>query len=162
MSYEFLRKLKKEGKLRIDEPSEEIKKSYLEKSKSNMESCEILLERDKLEEVVSLAYYSMYNLVLALMFKVGLKCENHSGSIILLKELFDYDNDKINYVKKERIDKQYYVDFDLSKKDVEEVVETAKGFNSDLFDFIERLNLDEIERARDKLGEILSKEVSRE
>jgi len=37
-----LKKLKKEGKLEIAEPSEDIKKSYIAKSESNLESAKIL------------------------------------------------------------------------------------------------------------------------
>lgn len=54
----FLIELKKKGKLEIVEPSEEIKNSYIEKSESNLISAKILLKNERLEEAVSLAYYS--------------------------------------------------------------------------------------------------------
>lgn len=57
----FLAKLKKEGKLKVVELSEEVKESYLEKSESNLISAKLLLDNDRLEEAVYLAYYSMYN-----------------------------------------------------------------------------------------------------
>ena len=41
---EFLIKLVKQGKLKLVEPSEEIYKSYLEKSESNLDSAKILLK----------------------------------------------------------------------------------------------------------------------
>ena len=63
----FLVSLAKKEKLKSVEPSESISKSYLEKSSSNLDSARILLENDKLEEAVSLVYYSMYNLVVALL-----------------------------------------------------------------------------------------------
>ncbi|MBS3088829.1 HEPN domain-containing protein [Candidatus Pacearchaeota archaeon] len=77
----FLSKLRREGKLEIVEPSEEMKKSYILKSESNLTSAKILLNNNRLEESVSLAYYSMYHLLIALLFKIGIKSENHSGSI---------------------------------------------------------------------------------
>jgi len=40
---------------------------------------------------------------LALLFKVGIKSENHTASILLLKELFGLDNSKILNAKKERM-----------------------------------------------------------
>ena len=104
----FLAKLFDEGKLQLVNPSEEIKDSYIKKSESNLISAKILLENNKLEESVSLVYYSMYHMLTALLFKVGIKCENHSASIILLKELFSIDNSGIFFAKKERVDKQYY------------------------------------------------------
>lgn len=41
---DFLNKLKKEGKLSLVEPSEEIKQAYIEKSESNLISAKILLQ----------------------------------------------------------------------------------------------------------------------
>ena len=82
----FLNKLKRQGKLELAESSDEIKQSYLEKSESNFISAKILLKNNRLEESISLIYYSMYHTLLALLFKIGVKSENHSGSIILLKE----------------------------------------------------------------------------
>ena len=133
---DFLTKLKKEGKLNLVEPSEEIKQSYLEKSESNLVSAKILLENNRLEESVTLAYYSMYHSLVALLFKSGIKSENHTASIILLKEIFEIDNSEISFAKKERVDKQYYVDFEITKKQVEDSIKKAEIFNSQMFDFI--------------------------
>lgn len=123
----FLYKIKKGGKLELVHPNEELKKAYIEKAESNLESAKILFGKNKLEESVTLAYYSMYNHLIALLFFSGIKSENHSASIILLKELFGLDNSDILEAKKERVDKQYYVDFHLNKKDVYETIE--KGEN---------------------------------
>ncbi|MCX6814716.1 MAG: HEPN domain-containing protein, partial [Candidatus Aenigmarchaeota archaeon] len=68
----FLVKLAEEGKLGMVEPSEEIKNSYIKKSESYLESARILLERGKLEESVSMAYYSMYHVLTALLFRTGI------------------------------------------------------------------------------------------
>jgi uncharacterized protein (UPF0332 family) len=152
---EFLNSLFKQGKLKLVEPSENIFNSYLEKSSSNLESAKILLNVDKLEESVALVYYSMYNLVLALLYKVGIKSENHSGSIILLKEIFNFDNQLIVESKKERIDKQYYVGFEISKKEVEQSLMIAEDFNRDLKGFISGLNNRDIEVYRSKFEELV-------
>jgi len=151
----FLTKIFKEKKLEIIDPSEEIKESYLEKSESNLISAKILLENDRLEESVSLSYYSMYHLLTALLFKVGIKCENHSASIILLKELFSSNNELISFAKKERIDKQYYTDFKITKNEVAEAVKIAEDFNKELLDFISKLNNKQIEEYREELRNAL-------
>ena len=104
----FLKLLNRKGKLKLVESSEEIMKSYLEKSERSLLSSRVLLDNNLLEDSVSMAYYSMYNSLLSLLFYVGIKCENHSGSIILLKEVFEIDNSNIGFAKKERVDKQYY------------------------------------------------------
>jgi uncharacterized protein (UPF0332 family) len=146
----FLSKLKKEGKFLLVEPNEEVKKAYLEKSESNLISAKILLENNRLEEAVSLAYYSMYHLLLALLFKVGIKSENHSISIILLKELFEIDNEEISNAKIERIDKQYYVNFNILKNQVEETIKVAEKFNGKIIDFISKMNNSDILKYREK------------
>lgn len=153
---EFLISLIKQDRLKLVESSENIFNSYLEKSSSNFESAKILLEANKLEESVSLVYYSMYNLVLALLYKVGIKSENHSGSIILLKELFDFDNQLIFEAKKERIDKQYYVGFEVSKKEVEESLVIAENFNRDLKGFVSGLNKIDIKNYRNKFEDLIN------
>jgi len=140
----FLAKLKGEGKLKAVEPSEEVKEAYLTKSESNLSSAKLLLENDKLEESVYLAYYSMYNSLLALLFWVGIKSENHSASIILLRKVFDIDNPDISFAKRERVDKQYYVDFHVTKEDVEELIEKAEDFNKWLLDFLSKLTNERI------------------
>lgn len=47
-----------------------------------------------------MAYYSMYYMVLALLFATGIKCENHSGAIILLERLYGIDNHRIEPLPK--------------------------------------------------------------
>lgn len=80
-----------------------------------------------------MSYYAMYNLLIALLFRVGIKCENHSGSILLLKLLFENDElfKLISEAKKERIDKQYYVTTDkddITKEIAEELLNDAEDF----------------------------------
>jgi uncharacterized protein (UPF0332 family) len=151
----FLIKLNKEGKLELVESSEEMKQSYIIKSDSNLSSSKILLGNNKLEESVGLAYYSMYHLLTALLFKTGIKSENHSASIILLKDVFGLDNKDIFEAKTERIDKQYYVDFVITKGEVENTIKKAEIFNSKMIDFISKMNNEDIENYRNKLKEII-------
>jgi len=150
----FLVKLRKEDKLQLVEPSEEIKLSYLDKSESNLVSARILFNNNRLEESVGLAYYSMYHILTALLFKVGIKSENHSASIILLKELFNLSNQDISEAKTERIDKQYYVDFKITKEDVQKTIRTAEQFNKRMVDFISKLNTEQINIYRRKFNEL--------
>lgn len=52
---DFLNKLRRESRLKIVEPSDEVKKAYLQKSESYLTSAKLLL---KPEERVSMVYYS--------------------------------------------------------------------------------------------------------
>jgi len=154
----FFEVLKTEGKLSLVEPNKNISGTYFKKSTSHLESARLLLKENKLEEAVSLTYYSMYYAVQALFFEVGLKCENHSASIILLSKVFGIDNSQISDAKKERIDKQYYVDFKVTKDDVKELIRTAESFNSTILDFVSRLDNRKINEHRNQLQKILCRE----
>lgn len=81
----FLIKLKKEGKLKVIEPNSNVKESYIEKSRNSLISAELLLVNGQIENSVPMAYYSMYNMLTALLYFAGIRCENHSASIIILK-----------------------------------------------------------------------------
>lgn len=142
-----------EGKLELVEPSEEIKQSHINKSESNLVSAKILLENNKLEEAVSLAYYSMYHMLTSLLFKTGIKSENHAASIILLQELFSIENSDISFAKKERVDKQYYVNFKITKDEVIDAIKKAEVFNRKLLDFIFKINKEKIDDYRKQIIE---------
>lgn len=151
----FLIKLKQKRKLELIAPNEEVKESYLKKSDSNLISSKILLENNKLEEAVSLAYYSAYNLLLSLLFRTGIKSENHYASIILLKEIFDLSNDFLLSARKERIRVQYYVDFNITKNGILELISKIEEFNADLSDFISKLTNERIDFYRNKFIKII-------
>ena len=150
----FLTKIKSEGKLELVEPSEEISKSYIKKSESYISSAKLLIENDKLEESISITYYSMYYMSLALLFKAGIKSENHTATMIIIKEVFDLDNSDIQKAKKERVDKQYYTDFEISKEDAKTLIAIADNFNIKIYDFIQKLNNEKIKKYREKLQQI--------
>lgn len=154
----FLMKLKRKGKLELVEPSEDIKKSYLIKSQSNLESAKILLNAEKFEESISLAYYSMYNCILALLFKCGIKSENHSSSIIIFQSLFKKKElaNAIRQAKKERIDTQYYTNSNISRYDCESIIRNADFFNLECKNIIKRLNPEKASSLREELAEALS------
>ncbi|MEK6863338.1 MAG: HEPN domain-containing protein [Nanoarchaeota archaeon] len=151
----FLLRLKKEKKIQAVEPSEEIKTAYLQRSEESLRSAKALFQINNLKDSVALTYYSMYYSLLALLFKTGIKCENHAGAIMLLKEIFGIDNEKIAAAKKERIDKQYYIDFSVTKTEVSEMFWIAEEFNSQLLHFIDNLNQDRIKGYQEKFTKIL-------
>jgi len=144
--HEFLHKLHAQGQLRVVEPSDELKVAYLRKSESYLISARILLDNYRIEEAVSMAYYSMYYMVLALLYKTGIKCENHSGAIILLKKLYKLENDAIEQAKRERVDKQYYVDFSITRAEVEDLLAAAEEFNAGILEYTERVSRSDVGR----------------
>ena len=83
----FLAKLKAEESLKLIDPSDEISKSYLLKSGKCIQVAKLAYDAGIYENAVSEAYYSLYNTVMSLFFKCGIKCENHSGAVILIKDV---------------------------------------------------------------------------
>ncbi len=144
----FLHRLHKEGKLNLIEPSNEIAHSYLQKSSKSLISAKTLLGIGNLEDSISLSYYSMYHSLTALLFKTGIKCENHTGAIILLKEVFNINNESLSKAKSERIDKQYYVDFSVSAEEAKQGIKTAEEFIAKLNEFMDKINMQDIENYR--------------
>ncbi len=103
---DFLSRLREEGKLELVEPSEAVKESYLIKADNCLKSAKILLQNDLYENSMGEAYYAMYNCVTALLYKAGIKSENHSASIILLGKLFRAWELKNNFCRQRRQGRQ--------------------------------------------------------
>ena len=146
----FLKRLNKEGKLKLVEPSAEISKSYLIKSDNCLKSASVLYKEKLYENSVAEAYYSMYNAVLSLLFRCGIKCESHSAAILILGEIFGMDDlkGKLSFAKKERIDKQYYVSDPESIRVTEEANEKmladAEDFALRIKSFLGRIKTGEV------------------
>ncbi len=149
----FLNKLKKEKKLELVEPSEDICESYSDKSANCLKSAKLLLQNNLYENSVGMSYYTMYNQLTALLFVVGIKCENHAGSILLLRLLFEEQElfSLISHAKKERIDKQYYVTAkkdEITKEIAEELLNNAENFVLKMKVVIKSLNNESINKIR--------------
>lgn len=156
----LLSKLKRANRLEIVEPSEEICSSYLEKANNCLLSARILLKNELYENSVSEAYYAMYNSLTALLFKSGIKCENHAGSIILLWKIFRRKDlsKAVSRAKKERIDKQYYVgsanDFSLTEEAAKEMLSAAESFLLEMRLFINSMGTSDISRFMESFIEL--------
>jgi uncharacterized protein (UPF0332 family) len=155
--WDFLVRLKLEEKLRINEPSEEISRSYLAKSGNCIKSAKILLNEGLYENSIGEAYYAMYESSLALLFRCGIKCENHTATAFILGLLFGKTNLEKNLLeaKQERIDKQYYVTDEESYKklqrDAKIMISKAENFTIEIKLLIGSLNSIKISEIRKKL-----------
>ncbi len=145
----FLIKLKKEGKINLMASSEEVKESYLKDSESYFISSKMLFKDNRLKESTQLIYFSIYYSILALLFKIGIKSENHACSIILLKEIFGLDNSFALILQKKRVG-TYYPDFELEKQELNELIQKAEEFNLNLLDFISKLTNEQIKLYKNK------------
>ena len=156
----FLNKLKVEESLKLVEPSEEISKSYLIKSDKCIQVAKLAYDAGIYENAVSEAYYSIYNTVMSLFFKCGVNCENHSGTILLIKELFKVEElyHIFSEFKKDRIDNQYYIPIldtePINKEKCNERIRTAQKFNAELRAYTGKITNQEISNIRKKFVEI--------
>ncbi len=156
----FLDKLKDEQNLKLVESSDEISKSYLIKSENCARVAKLAFNDGIYENAVGEAYFSIYNSVTALFYKCGIKCENHSAAVILIKQLFKLE--KLHLIfsefKKDRIDNQYYTPIangqPITKEKCDERLKTAQKFNVELRAHMEKLTLEDIKDIRKKFEEL--------
>ncbi len=147
---DFLNKLKLEQKISLVEPSLEICQSYIIKADNCLKSSKILFKAQLYENSVGEAYFGMYNSVLALLFKVGIKSETHAGSIILIRKIFSLNSieKSLLIAKKERIDKQYYVtdtfNLELNEDSAMSFIKRAESTILELKSYINNLNTEKI------------------
>lgn len=155
-----MNKLKTEGSLKLADSSEEISKSYLIKSEKCIKVAILAYNAKIYENAISEAYYSIYNSVLSLFFKCGIKCENHSAAVLLIKDVFQLH--KLSSIfqefKKDRIDNQYYIPIigsePINKEKCAKRIKTAKEFSIRLATYSNNLKLLEIKNIRVKFRQI--------
>lgn len=156
----FLKKLKRIRKLELIEPSEEMKSAYLKKAENCLLSAKILLPKNLYENATSESYYCIYNSLLALFFKIGIKSENHSATIALFRKLFKKEDlyKTALWAKEERIDKQYYVETNhiikLTKNSCLKMISEAEDFLLKLKVIIKQLNYEEVKIFRKSFEEL--------
>lgn len=158
--YNFLNDLIRKERLELVEPSENMCVSYLEKADSCVKSAGILLQNNLLENSISMSYYAMYNSLTALFSKAGIKCENHSASILLFKEIFNKPKlfKMISTAKKERIDKQYYLTSEndvLTNESSKKLLGEAEDFVLQIKSLLKNINNADIEQARSRFNELI-------
>ncbi|MBD3310331.1 HEPN domain-containing protein [Candidatus Woesearchaeota archaeon] len=137
------------------EPSKEISIAYTQKSHKSLSSAKILYKAGNIDDSVAMAYYAMYHALLSLLFLIGIKCENHSAAIIMLKSIFGIDSSAISSAKAERVDKQYYVDFSVSRGEVGEAIRSAEDFIADITDFTQKINNPDVARYQSIAEELI-------
>ncbi|PIN89353.1 DNA-binding protein [Candidatus Pacearchaeota archaeon CG10_big_fil_rev_8_21_14_0_10_34_76] len=157
---DFLTKLKNEKKLELLEPSESLAESYERKSRDCLISAKILMKNNLFENAIGEAYYSIYNSIQSLFFKCGIKCENHSASVLILKYIFQLDRlySLSSKAKEERIDKQYYTittqTNPATKESAQDLISIGEKFILEINDYKRNLKIKDINKIRGKFQEI--------
>lgn len=138
--------------LRIVEPNERLSKSYLEQAKSSLLRAKKDFEDKDLLWTTVAIYYAEYYALYSFLQRIGVKCENHSCSILAVGILLGEDKTKtINEHKYKRIDAQYYMKVDKENK-IKSMLIEAQNLISDFNELVSNLSEKEIKEYRDKIS----------
>ncbi len=138
--------------LRVIEPSERLAKSYLQEAKSSLKRAEKnFLDGDLLWTTVVI-YYAEYYALYSFLQRIGLKCENHSCSILAATHLLGEEKTLIiNQHKEKRIDAQYYMKVD-KEEEIKKMLQEAKIFIFTFDELISNIDEKEAENYKSKLN----------
>ena len=138
--------------LKIVEPNSRLSKSYLEQAKSSLLRAKKDFEDEDLLWTTVAIYYAEYYALYSFLQRIGVKCENHSCSILAVSSLLGEDKTKlINEHKDKRIDAQYYMKVDQTNK-VELMLKNAQNFISNFDELVSNLSEKEINEFRSKIS----------
>ena len=129
------------------EPNENLADGYTNSSEENLLAMVGL--KGKWKAIT--AYYACYDILYALLQKVGIKCEIHDCSIELLN-LFDIGREHIDFIqnlKKERINVQYYL---KKPKEVDDI--KVKNFVNDCRILMANVTEDKINEVRGRVQKL--------
>ena len=138
--------------LKIAESNERLSKSYLEQAKSSLLRAEKdLNDKDLLWSTVAI-YYAEYYALYSFLQRIGVKCENHTCSILAVTLLLGKNKTKIiNNHKDKRIDAQYYMKVDQESK-VRMMLQEAKIFVANFDETVSNLTESEIKSYRETIS----------
>ena len=108
-------------------------------------------DKDLLWTTVAI-YYAEYYALYSFLQRIGIKCENHSCSILAVSFLLGMEKIKIiNEHKDKRIDAQYYMKVDQENK-IKIMLQEAKSFVSEFDELVSHLSDKEIKENRTKIS----------
>lgn len=138
--------------LKIVEPNERLSKSYLEQAKSSLLRAKKDFEDKDLLWTTVAIYYTEYYALYFFLQKIGVKCKNHSCSILAVSMLLGEDKTVvIKDHKNKRIDAQYYMKVG-QEDNVGLMLKEAQNFISVFDELVSNLSDKEIKEFRDKIS----------
>lgn len=140
--------------IKIINRNDNLCEEYVKKAENALRAVQNL--GDNPEWQISSAYYAMYFSLYAILMKIGIKCEIHSCSIEIMKELLHqyFTEDEIDLVQKSltaRIDVQYYVDRIIEENVRKNMALKASEFHLSCKEVISKITIKEINEIRSKL-----------
>lgn len=140
--------------LRIAEPNERLAKSYLEESKSSLERAEKNFKDKDMLWTTVVIYYAEYYALYSFLQRIGVKCENHTCSILAAGFILGEDKTVIiNSHKDKRIDAQYYMKVG-KEQEVAKMLQEGKMFIAIFDEIVLNLSQEDINNHINKLKRI--------
>ena len=142
--------------LKFVEPNDILADSYLNESKSSLERAEKNFKDGDLLWSTVVTYYAEYYSLYAFLQKIGIKCENHFCSILVISQLLGEEKiNCINLHKDKRISAQYYMRID-KEQEVKKMLQDAKTFVSSFDELVSNTTNEEINNYRKVLKKLIA------
>ena len=145
---------KQKNGIKLIDPNDNLCEEYLKKAENALKAVRSL--EDNTEWQISSAYYAMYFSLYAILMKIGIKCEIHSCTLEIMKQVLSkyFTKEDISLLEKSlttRVDVQYYVDriIDITIKN--QMIREASSFHLKCKEIISKINQTEINNIREML-----------
>lgn len=143
------------GGAKIVRPNKVISTSYMKLAKSTLKRAESMLREGDLLWCTVMVYYAEYYALYSLLARIGIKCENHFCSILIVKFLFGEEKVRpIEEGRDKRIDAQYYLKT-VNKEKIVNMLNSAKFFVAEFEDMVSGLDERKISFFRKKIEDAL-------
>ena len=121
------------------EPSKEYVEKCLQSASEALDEAKLLLQSSKLRGAISRAYYAMFHAARAILYQKGIKPKTHSGVRVMLSQHVVKEGIVSKELEKSlskaydmRQLSDYEVDAEFGKEAVEDVVNKAESFISQI------------------------------
>jgi len=147
-----LKNLKKEGKVKLKKPNQEISDLYLKKANECITAANILKTENLPEYSILMSYNSMIKSVYSLFFKIGITAKQEYAPLILTNVLFRKDLAKILRTAKNQINKQTQLIpiTTITNNNAEKTIKQAAELLFSIEMMLKQIDEDEISRIQRK------------
>lgn len=136
-------------------PNKLISNSYLRLAKQTLKRAESLLNEKDLLWATVMIYYAEYYALYAFLARIGIKCENHFCSILLVSFLLGKEKTRIiEECKDKRIDAQYYLRT-MEEDKIKSMLNSSKIFVGEFEEIVHMLDENKINLFRRKIKRVL-------
>jgi uncharacterized protein (UPF0332 family) len=157
---QFIAKLVKNGKISLISPGRTLSDAFGKKARSSLAASRVLLQHGFPSEAISLAYFAMYHETTAFLYRIGVKCTNHTAVPLLAHDIFKIDVSRLVAARRSRLDAQYTIDIQMTEREAILLIESGQQFIDELDATIDRLSTKACDIARESVRQKYFESVS--